>query len=66
MLICQAALYSIVTFSYFNTSHVNVNHLRHLIFHLSKTNFNTSHVNVNPQGGGYGTGTMPTFQYISC
>ena len=37
----------IIAHTDFNTSHVNVNRWKALIFHLSKTNFNTSHVNVN-------------------
>ena len=36
-----------------------------MFFFLVFFYFNTSHVNVN-QGGGYGSGTMPAFQYISC
>ena len=65
MLIIQPCYSSLDNQAYFNTSHVNVNHLKKVTFTVVKVYFNTSHVNVNPVAPKF---TIPviTFQYISC
>ena len=47
MLIIQPCYSSLDNQAYFNTSHVNVNHLKKVTFTVVKVYFNTSHVNVN-------------------
>ena len=49
MLIIQPCYSSLDNQAYFNTSHVNVNHLKKVTFTVVKVYFNTSHVNVNQQ-----------------
>ena len=65
MLILNSTIGSNIIELHFNTSHVNVNLVKHGTMAYTVTNFNTSHVNVNLFTEARKS-TSSRFQYISC